>query len=104
MERDGTIGADEHHRAGHECRVRRPRRAWRQLHFERFPIGLLLGGGDVAGCFDEPAELRVVDVVTVHPETADFHAMSRTLVRLRELMVTAHEELATGDPSLTMSG
>src|SRR6185436_2850224 len=98
IERDSVIGADEHHCTGHQRGVRRTRRTGRQLHLEGFPIRFPLCSCYIAGRIDEAAKLRVVDVMTVHPEPADLHAMSRTLVRLRKLMVAAHEELAPGHP------
>ena len=58
-------------------------------------VGRNLGKGDVAGCFDEFAELPVRHRRAVHPERVHRDAMNRRLFRI--MLIRAHAESAAGN-------
>ncbi|SPA49739.1 protein of unknown function [Cupriavidus taiwanensis] len=95
LQRHRARRADEDHAARDHGAVGRARRAGRQLHAQGFPVGRALGGGDITGGFDELAELRVGDVVLVHPEPMHAHLVRRLFIGLRHLAVAAHQEVAS---------
>ena len=54
--------------------------------------------GFIAGRGHELSELRICHFVLVHPERIDLHSMGGPLIRPSEFGVSAHRELAAGNP------
>ncbi|KAG0920392.1 hypothetical protein G6F32_015622 [Rhizopus arrhizus] len=92
------FGSHKDHGARHQQAVIRTRGARGQLDFQVFPLRLLLGRRHVARGLDEAAELRVRNVVGIHPEATYSNAVRGQFVRLRELVVVAHEEFRRRNP------
>src|SRR5690606_34946282 len=78
----GAVGTDKDHGARHQYIVRRRRNARRQLYADGFPVGLLLGGGDIARLRDKLRELVVGNVGDVYPEAIKLHRVGWPLVDL----------------------
>ncbi len=91
-------GAHEHHRPGHQRRIRRARNPRWQLHPHRLPVRRALGRGQIPGLAHELGELIVGDMGAIHPEPVHLDRMGRALIGAGEPMVAAHQEAPTRDP------